>query len=251
MDNTSGENLFVLANGPGIYELNAPDSKEAMVKEILAYANMFDLGHLRQNHVFLRYKQQTLADYNPYIGISPGDLPKQLKDVKFHSEYGYVFKKATGQASQALSEEKPLYVSISDVSKDVLIELRSRLRKVSHDARCNLLRYAEIGHIPEEDMDRMLIGLDPSSMNIRLDHTTRPPSLIFGNWLEKSGSQFFEDEIVFKFYLMPYLAGNSNLWLRARVCQECGKIFPYKQERARFCSQKCGMKEANRKRRSK
>lgn len=60
-----------------------------------------------------------------------------------------------------------------------------------------------------------------------------------------------EDEIFVKFYLLPFLSGAYSRWQNTRVCAECNNLFFYKQERARYCSQKCRMTAANRERRKK
>ena len=60
-----------------------------------------------------------------------------------------------------------------------------------------------------------------------------------------------EDEIETKAYLAPFLAGEGAKWLRNRYCEECGKFFFYKLERARFCSQACRMRANNKTRREK
>lgn len=53
-----------------------------------------------------------------------------------------------------------------------------------------------------------------------------------------------EDMIETQLYIAPYLAGTANGWLKSRQCEQCGSIFFYERQRAKFCSNKCRMKAA-------
>lgn len=60
-----------------------------------------------------------------------------------------------------------------------------------------------------------------------------------------------EDEIETKAYLVPFLAGEGLKWTRSRDCEECGRLFFYKLERARYCSQACRMRANHKARKEK
>lgn len=60
-----------------------------------------------------------------------------------------------------------------------------------------------------------------------------------------------EDEIETKAYLIPFLAGEGLKWTRSRDCEECGRLFFYKLERARYCSQACRMRANHKARKEK
>lgn len=60
-----------------------------------------------------------------------------------------------------------------------------------------------------------------------------------------------EDHVDYYLYLLPAFNGAFEIWRKNRVCEECGNIFFYKLERARFCSTQCQMRGAYKKRREK
>lgn len=59
---------------------------------------------------------------------------------------------------------------------------------------------------------------------------------------------FLEDEIAVKALLMPFLAGYAKEWVNLRICDQCGRLFFYKLERARFCSIQCRIRAGNQRR---
>lgn len=75
------------------------------------------------------------------------------------------------------------------------------------------------------------------------------PRIIFSEYFQ--GFSTIQDEIYTKFYILPYLHGAESTWQHVRICGECKNLFFFKQERARYCSQKCRMDVANRVRRKK
>lgn len=70
--------------------------------------------------------------------------------------------------------------------------------------------------------------------------TIAPPSFLVFN--------FLEDEIIVKALLVPFLGGYAKEWVNLRSCDQCGKLFFYKLERARFCSTQCRIRAGNQRR---
>ncbi len=57
----------------------------------------------------------------------------------------------------------------------------------------------------------------------------------------------FEDELETRMYIPPLFLGGAKQWIKNRHCDECGRIYFYKLERSRFCSEKCRMRTVRKK----
>lgn len=136
----------------------------------------------------------------------------------------------------------------------------NRFETFSKEARFFLLRCGDrtIGESIQEFMEEFinLKFFDVRNRNnfMKIGRESPPkgkhdsdPKIIFDDRFTTYAT--LEDEINTEFYIKPYLNGAERIWKCARECGECGNIFFYKQERAQYCSQKCRMAVANRKRR--
>ncbi len=56
-----------------------------------------------------------------------------------------------------------------------------------------------------------------------------------------------EDELEAKMYMPPLCFGGAKQWVKNRYCDECGRIYFYKLERSRFCSERCRMRTVRKK----
>lgn len=98
-------------------------------------------------------------------------------------------------------------------------------------------------------MDKKLKKVTKTSNCFRIRQSQKGPTVIFEPYYARFVT--LENEVYAKLYLAPYLDGAEEVWQRTRICQECGNFFLYKQERAKYCSQRCRMTVANRERRNK
>lgn len=233
-------NLFELAN----YKFDPENQAEPK-----NFLGTFGLGQRLGCTYFTRIKEISPMEYNPILCSSGYEfLDEKYKQQKFVSKLQKVFDGDFKEFDHFTG--KPLYVDLkkNPLQKNILF---NQIEKEIKEAQAFLQNSANLEHIPFEKMDFIFSQVSYLNRYFAIDHKKSPPRIILSQSLLDNTYLYLEDQIGIKFYLEPYLNGESDLWLRARVCQECGKLFPYKQKRARFCSSQCGMKEANRKRRSK
>ncbi len=55
-----------------------------------------------------------------------------------------------------------------------------------------------------------------------------------------------QDELEGKIYITPLLQGGAKQWIKNRLCNECGRIYFYKLDRAKFCSEACRIRRVRR-----
>lgn len=113
--------------------------------------------------------------------------------------------------------------------------------------------FAEIcrktGHVPFDFINERFEEIQQNNHILKFSGTIEHPTLTLLTIPIQYAT--IEDEIETKAYLAPFLAGEGAKWTRNRYCEECGKLFFYKLERARFCSQECRIRANNKARREK
>lgn len=166
-----------------------------------------------------------------------------------------------GMIDESLSADE-LEAKLEGMFVDIHIEpwscnICKKMQNLSNEARLfleNIAQQLSIDGINKGDFENKLMPIMENTLKqlhvgypcFRIDVEAQPPRIVLNPYAVFST---IDDEITAKFYLAPFLAGTSSLWMRTRVCDECQKLFFYKQKRAHYCSQKCRMTVANRNRR--
>lgn len=135
------------------------------------------------------------------------------------------------------------------LEENVYRNIAHKVNKQIEDAHCILQQIEHTQQMPIQKLDAAFCCA--SYLCVRLNHNNPPGFDVVDITGHINSLGTATANILAYNYLVPYMKGYATLWLRVSECQICGKFYPRKQERSRFCGTKCGMKEANRKRRIK
>ena len=159
------------------------------------------------------------------------------------------------EAEQRRKEIFPMPAHYRDTRKYIATDsgkdcapLYSAFTKMSDEMKRFLIIAREKGrpafNILTQKFDRLR-----GKLPLALQEEEAKASIIFGSVPPPLG--YIEDYVEYYLYLQPALNGEFETWRKNRVCEECGNIFFYKLDRAKFCSTQCQMRAAYKRRSGK
>lgn len=184
--------------------------------------------------------------------------PVPVKSIITHanSEFAYFqTQDEVDEAEQRRNELPPMLEHHTDSRKYIATDsgkncapLYSAFTSMASEMKGFLTAAREKGRPPfnilKQKFDRLR-----GRLPVDLQEEDAKVSIIFGSLPPPLG--FIEDYVDYYLYLQPALNGEFETWRKNRVCEECGNIFFYKLDRAKFCSTQCQMKSAYKRRSGK